>query len=276
MVENAIKSIDKNLHVRRMYLKITSGEMDKISSKKQLTEGNAFIVSEKDSKDIDLYANSNVKYDLTGKLTEGTGLTRKSVVGILTRIQPDIFKQFSYNPEEFIIRATELINEQKASSIIQHITYNKLEECYDSSIFADAKLKGQMGVNVMSAERHLYDHILFDSKTEQKFAEDLESHKNEVAVYVKLPKSFYINTPVGKYSPDWAIAFEEGAVKHIYFVAETKGESNTLQFLKEQNLRGIEDAKALCAEQHFKAISTNTVKYDVVSSYEQLLDIVKN
>lgn len=275
LIGNAIDSLNNNLQVRQMYLKITSGEMDKIASKKELEQGNAFKVSDKLNEDITLYANSSVKYDLVGKLTEGTGLTRKSVVEIIGNIKPHKFEQFAYNPEEFIIRATELINEQKASCIIQQITYNKLNECYDSSIFTARDFRGQMGVNTMSAERHLFDHIIYDSKTEQRFAEDLEAHKNEVAVYVKLPKTFYINTPVGKYSPDWAIAFEEKAVKHIYFVAETKGESNTLQFLKDQNLRGVEEAKTLCAEQHFKAISTDSVKYDVVSSYEQLLSIVK-
>ena len=272
LVKNSILSIDKNLHVKKMYLKITSGEMSKIASKRQLEAGEAFKVSEKGNEDFDLYANSNVKYDLIGKLTEGTGLTRKSVVDILTGIQPLVFEQFSYNPEEFIIRVSELINEQKASSIIQHITYDKLEECHDSSIFTKCELKGKMGVNVMSVDNHLFDHLIYDSKVEMDFANEIDKEK-DVVVYVKLPKAFYINTPLGKYSPDWAVAFEEGSVKHIYFVAETKGKSNTLEFL-DANLRGVEIAKKKCAEEHFKAISNDKVKYDVVSSYEELYNIV--
>ncbi|MFR9543326.1 MAG: restriction endonuclease subunit R, partial [Rikenellaceae bacterium] len=252
----------------------TDGEMNKIDSKEQLKKGEAFKVSDKDAEKVDVHANSSVKYDIIGKLTESTGLTRKSIVEILTGIEPIVFDQFAYNPEEFIIGAAELINEQKASIVIQKITYNKLEESYDSSIFTEPKLKGKMGVNVMSAERHLYDHVLYDSKGEKDFAEELETHKKDIAVYVKLPKTFFISTPVGKYSPDWAIAFEEGSVKHIYFVAETKGGGDSLMFIREKHLRGVEDAKILCAEQHFKTISSDVVKYDVVRTYEDLLKIV--
>ena len=90
----------------------------------------------------------------------------------------------------------------------------------------------------------------------------------DVAVYVKLPDSFYIATPVGKYNPDWAIAFYEGAVKHIYFVAETKGSMSSLQ------LRSIEESKIHCAREHFKAISNDNVVYDVIDSYQALLDRV--
>ena len=71
------------------------------------------------------------------------------------------------------------------------------------------------------AKKHLYDHVVFDSTNERDFATELDIN-TDVAVYVKLPDGFYISTPVGHYNPDWAIAFYEGKVKHIYFVAETK------------------------------------------------------
>ena len=96
---------------------------------------------------------------------------------------------------------------------------------------------------------------------------ELDTSK-DVAVYVKLPNSFYINTPVGKYNPDWAIAFYEGDIKHIYFVAETKGSMSSMQ------LRQIEESKIHCAKEHFKAISNDSVVYDVVDSYKSLLDKV--
>ena len=82
---------------------------------------------------------------------------------------------------------------------------------------------------------------------------------------MKLPDSFYIATPVGHYNPDWAIAFYEGTVKHIYFVAETKGSMSTMQ------LRQIEHAKIECAKKHFEAISNGNVVYDVVDGYQTLL-----
>ena len=206
-------------------------------------------------------------YDLVGKLVEETGLTRKAVIQILQGIQLTTFNQFKDNPEEFIIKAASLINDEKATAIIEHITYDVMDDKYGTDVFTDPTIKGRLGVNAMKAKKHLYDHIVYDSTNEQTFATELDTNAN-VAVYVKLPDGFYISTPVGHYNPDWAIAFYEGTVKHIYFVAETKGSMNSMQ------LRLIEDAKIHCAREHFKAISNGDVVYDVVDSYKTLLDIV--
>ena len=212
-------------------------------------------------------ANSSVKYDLVGKVVEDTGLTRKDVVAILTGIRKEIFDQFKDNPEEFIIQAARLINEEKATVIIEHITYNVLEERHDMDIFTEPTLKGRLDVNAMKTKKNLYDHLIYDSTNERKFAEEMDVD-SDVAVYVKLPGGFYINTPVGKYNPDWAIAFYEGNVKHIYFVAETKGTMSSM------NLRKVEELKKQCAKEHFKAISSDKVVYDVVDSYAALKDLV--
>ena len=190
-----------------------------------------------------------------------------AIIQILQGIQPSVFNQFKDNPEEFIIKAASLINDEKATAIIQHITYDVMDEKYDTDIFTDPTIKGRLGVNAMKAKRHLYDNVVYDSTNELEFATELDSN-NDVAVYVKLPDGFYISTPVGHYNPDWAIAFYEGTVKHIYFVAETKGSMNSMQ------LRLIEESKIHCAREHFKAISNNEVVYDVVDSYKSLLDIV--
>ena len=211
-----------------------------------------------------------MKYDLIGKLVDETGLTRKAVVRILQGIQRSVFNQFKDNPEEFIIRAAAIINDEKATAIIQHITYNALEDRYGTDIFTEPTIKGKLGTNAMKAKRHLYDHIIYDSANEQKFAEQLDTN-TDVAVYVKLPSGFYISTPVGKYNPDWAIAFYEGSVKHIYFVAETKGTLDTMKF---NHITPTEQAKIDCAKAHFKAISTGDVVYGVVDSYKALLDEV--
>ena len=212
-------------------------------------------------------ASTNVKYDLIGKLVEETGLTRKDVIQILKGIQPSVFHQFKDNPEEFIIRAAALINDEKATAIIEHITYDVMDDHYGTEVFTDPTIKGRLGVNAMKAKKHLYDHIVYDSSNEQKFATELDINTN-VAVYVKLPDGFYISTPVGHYNPDWAIAFYEGTVKHIYFVAETKGSMNSMQ------LRLIEESKIHCAREHFKAISNDEVVYDVVDGYQSLMDLV--
>ena len=143
---------------------------------------------------------------LIGKLVEETGLTRKAVIQILKGIQPSVFHQFKDNPEEFIIKAAALINDEKATAIIEHITYDVMDDHYGTEVFTDPTIKGRLGVNAMKAKKHLYDHIVYDSSNEQKFATELDINTN-VAVYVKLPDGFYISTPVGHYNPDWAIAF---------------------------------------------------------------------
>ena len=267
LVQKAIASLDKKLRVSKIFFKVESGSMDSIESKAELETGASFVKEKAATYGVDILANSSVKYDLIGKIVDETGLTRKAVVTILQGIQPVIFNQFKYNPEEFIIKAAQLINEEKATAIIEHITYNVLDDHYGTNVFTDPTIKGRLGVNAMKAKKHLYDHIVYDSSNERDFATELDVN-TDVAVYVKLPDGFYISTPVGKYNPDWAIAFYEGKVKHIYFVAETKGSMNSMQ------LRLIEESKIHCAREHFKAISGDNVVYDVVDSYRTLLDKV--
>ena len=269
LVNKAIASINRNLHVPKIFFKVETGAMDEIKSKDSLLDGSAFSKSKSSTYDSSkqIRVGSSVKYDLIGKLVGETGLTRKAVVAILTGIEKSVFELFKFNPEEFIIKAAALINDEKATAIIQHITYNVLDEHYDTDIFTEPTIKGKLGTNAMKAQRHLYDHIVYDSTNERDFATDLDTN-TDVAVYVKLPDSFYIATPVGHYNPDWAIAFYEGTVKHIYFVAETKGSMSSMQ------LRLIEESKIHCAREHFKAISNGNVVYDVVDSYQALLEKV--
>lgn len=267
LIAKSITMLNKDLRVSKIFFKVETGTMSDIKSREDLQSGTSFVKEQNEIYKAQVTSNANVKYDLVGKIVTETGLTRKAVVSILTGIEKPIFDAFKDNPEEFIIKASNLINEQKATVIIQHITYDKLDAVYDTTIFTEPTLKGRLGVNAMPAKKHLYDHILYDSSNEKTFAENIDT-SNEVAVYVKLPNGFYINTPFGKYNPDWAIAFYEGKVKHIYFVAETKGSLSSMQ------LRMIEEAKIHCAKEHFKAISTETVLYDVVDSYETLMQKV--
>lgn len=267
LIRKSIDSLDKKLRVSKVYFKVETGSMAQIASKETLESGASFVKEESTSYGNDIAVNSNVKYDLIGKLVEVTGLTRKAVIKILQGIQPSVFNQFKVNPEEFIMRAASLINDEKATAIIEHITYDVMDERYDTNVFTEPTMKGRLGVNAMKAKKHLYDHIVYDSTNERTFASELDIN-NDVAVYVKLPDGFYISTPVGHYNPDWAIAFYEGSVKHIYFVAETKGSMNSMQ------LRLIEESKIHCAREHFKAISNGEVVYDVIDSYKSLLDIV--
>ena len=267
LIRKSIDSLDGQLRVSKIFFSVETGTMNDIRSKEDLLTGSSFVKEESSNYSVTANASSSVKYDLVGKLVDETGLTRKAIIAILQGIQPNVFNQFKDNPEEFILKAAALINDQKATAIIEHITYDVLDEHYDTDIFTEPTIKGKLGVNAMKANKHLYDHVVFDSSNERDFATDLDTN-TDVAVYVKLPSGFYISTPVGHYNPDWAIAFYEGSVKHIYFVAETKGSMNSMQ------LRLVEESKIHCAREHFKAISNDNVIYDVIDSYRSLLDKV--
>lgn len=267
LVRKSIDSLDRKLRVSEIYFKVETGAMEQIKSKEELVSGASFVKEESASYGNVVATSSNVKYDLIGKLVDETGLTRKAVIQILQGIQPATFNQFKNNPEEFIIKVAAFINDEKATAIIEHITYDVMDDKYGTDVFTAPTIKGRLGVNAMKAKKHLYNHIVYDSTNELTFATELDTNTN-VAVYVKLPDGFYISTPVGHYNPDWAIAFYEGTVKHIYFVAETKGSMNSMQ------LRLIEESKIHCAREHFKAISNGEVVYDVVDSYKTLLDMV--
>ena len=270
LVRKSIDALELKLRVPKIYIKVETGSINEIKSKEKLIDGEAFVKENSTKYDASEMSTSRVKYDLVGRLVAETGLTRKAIVQILTGIKKPVFEQLKNNPEEFILRAAAIINDEKATAIIQHITYDITGDKYGADIFADATIKGTLGVNAVKVKKHLYDYLVYDSAKERDLAAELDA-SSDVAVYVKLPNSFYISTPVGRYNPDWAIAFYEGSVKHIYFVAETKG---TLDSLKLNHIPPTEKAKIDCAREHFKAISGGDVVYEVVDSYEALLERV--
>ena len=271
LIFRAVYELDTHLKVSEINIHVVEGTMDEIKSKKQLEAGMAMRVREADTHKVMELVGENVRYDLIGKLVEDTGLTRKAIVTILKRISPKTFNMFKANPEEFIIKAGNIINQCKAVAVVEHVAYHKTNREYDSDIFSASSLKGKLGVNALESQKSLYDIVVVDSKgIEMNFAKDLEK-ENDVAVYTKLPSGFYINTPVGHYNPDWAIVFKEGTdVKHIYFVAETKGYSSD----EVTDYRETEKVKIECARRHFAAISNSTVTYDVVKDYNELWNIV--
>lgn len=263
LIESCVNSINSNLRVSQTMVVITDGYLS--TTKQNTPEMKKLIGKQVVLEEI---AAKNVTYDLIGEIAGPTKLTRRAVAKILMSIHPDRFKCFSTNPEEFIREAIKLIDEQKASTIIEHITYNKLDQTWNAEeIFVDATIGGEYGKNVADATKHLYDKLRYDSSTEKDLAAEMDT-QDIVELYVKLPSGFYINTPMGKYNPDWAITFKEGSVKHIYFVAETKGDTSDLQ------LREVEKAKIECARRHFSVISSDTVKYSAVSSYSELMMLV--
>ncbi len=267
LVERCINALDTRLKIADISYQIKGGVLEKITSKEQLEKGEAFQMKVSETGQVYTAVTSGVRYDLVGKLMGETGLTRKTIVKILTGIKQETFALFKKNPEEFIMKTARIINEEKATTIIERITYDPTNETYDTAIFTKNNLKGMLGDNALPVSKHIYDYVITDSNTERKFAKDLDASK-EVRVYAKLPRGFFIPTPVGNYNPDWAIVFEENKVKHVYFIAETKGSMDSLE------LRKIEEAKIHCARKHFEKISSNGVKYGVVENYEKLLEIV--
>lgn len=271
LIQRAVIAQNNHLRVSEINIQVTTGTFKEIKSKHELTEGTAMKVTGTDTHAVKELVNENVKYDLIGKLVEATGLTRRVIVIILQKISPNTFYKFKTNPEEFIIKAGNIINQCKAIAVIEHVAYHKLNKTFDSDIFSASALKGKLGVNAMESQESLYDLVVVDSQgVEMNFAQALE-HQNEVIVYTKLPGGFYINTPAGHYNPDWAIVFKEGTdIKHVYFVVETKGYSDD----EVLDYRSAESVKIECARRHFATISNSTVTYSVVKSYADLRNVI--
>lgn len=270
LVKKAIPVLDEKLRVEKLHFNIVRGEqLDQVDAQ-QLKSGQSFKVQETESPDYHSSVQSGVKYDLLGKVSELTKLKRSTVADILRGIGSHVFEQFKNNPEDFIAKAAMLINEQKATMVIEHLAYDTIEDKFDSSIF-DVNSSQDFSNAGDKLKRHIYDYVVTDSKTERKFVEELDTQA-EVSVYAKLPNGFFIPTPLGNYKPDWAIAFQEGAVKHIYFVAETKGSMQSLQ------LKGAEEAKIKCAKKFFDVVNQKfaekKVKYSVVDNYNNLKTLI--
>lgn len=268
LINRAVHGLNSSLHVTEIHIAITTGSLANIKSKEELEAGRAMQVNKKQNIKVNEAVASGVRYDLLGELVQRTGLKRSTIATILHRIKGEKFGMYCKNPEEFIIRAGNIINEQKALSVIEHITYHKMEQHYEGNIFSEQELRGRIGIDAIQSEKSLYDLVVVDSQgIEKQFAEQLEQQQ-AVEVYTKLPRGFYINTPVGKYNPDWAIVFREGEMKHIYFVAETKGSEEVTQ------LRAVEHAKIECASRHFASISNSQIKFGVVKNYSTLYNKV--
>lgn len=256
LIEKAILHINAELDVKQLRYIMVEGTQDE----KQVTE---FGDTRSQSHLLTDVCTSTVRYDLVGDIAKGANLTRRTVVKILQGIKESKLYLFKNNPEEFIRKVISIIKEQKSTMIVETIHYNMTEGKYDSNIFT---VKSKMDFDkAYEAKKHITDYVFSDSKGERQFAHDLDEAK-EVVVYAKLPRTFQIPTPVGNYAPDWAIAMEVDGIKHIFFIAETKGSMGSME------IRGIEKAKIECAEKLYNSISTAKVKYHKVTSYSDLLD----
>ena len=256
LIQKSVIYINKDLEVKKLRYVMVEGtqNVDNVSE---------FGDTHSQSRELTDVCTSTVKYDLVGDIAKGARLTRRTVVAILKRINMDKLYLFKNNPEEFIRKVTAIIREQKSTMIVEHIHYNMTEGKYENDIFT-VKSKVEFD-RAYESKKHITDYVFSDSKGERKFAEDLDE-ADEVVVYAKLPRSFQIPTPVGNYAPDWAIAMKRNEVKHIFFVAETKGSMNSME------LNAIERAKIECAEKLFNEMSTSNVKYHKVATYQDLIE----
>jgi type III restriction enzyme len=270
LIKNAIKHLDEKLFVTELQYTASIGEQKEALTSKLMEEKAAFTVAKTKTTTLKNAQGSQIKYDLIGKIAAGTVLTRRTVAEILKGLNQNTFYLFRLNPEEFIAKAIRLINEQKSTMVVEHIRYDEIAGAYDSGIFTAEKHEQSID-KAFKAQKHIQDYVFTDglakNSVESRFATELDN-ADEVCVYAKLPKGFAIPTPVGNYSPDWAIAFNNDSVKHIFFIAETKGTMNSLQ------LRPIEKAKIDCAKKLFNELSTSQVKYYDVDSYQSLMDVM--
>jgi len=264
LVKKSIDALNRNLKVTPLYYSVQSGMQANHITDQQVSEGGGFNLHTSQRCEPIAMAASSVSYDLLSKIASHVDLTRQTIAKILGGIEQAVFAQFKQNPEQFIAEASCLINEQKASMIIENISYVAIEATHEISIFTAGNHALDFSRASAPLQRHIFDYAVLDSEKEHKFIKQLDVDDN-VAVYAKLPKGFTIPTPVGDYTPDWAIAFVAGTVKHIYFVAETKGSTEELE------LRPTENIKIKCADKFFCTISQDQVKYSAVSSFDELI-----
>ena len=266
LIEKAVNAIDAKLSINKMRVKITEGIQKEELTTVSVNTGESMEEKKATTETIEDFSESQIKYDLIGELTRDTGLTRKTIINILSKINPVKFSMYQYNPEEFIRKVSNLINNEKATTVIDGITYHKTEQKYSNDIFTINNVGGELGKNAIDVKKHIYDFLVKKKKNEINFAKKLET--GEVTVYAKLPNGFKIPTPVGYYNPDWAIVFDNQTFKYVYFIAETKGSMNSME------LREVEKSKIECARKHFSCLSNNDVKYDVVDNYESLIEML--
>jgi len=268
LIKKCIQALDENLVVKRINILITTGEQEDSLTEYTIKAKESMRRFRTTTESSDSFLGS-IKFDLISEIAKETKLTRKTIVRILQGIQPKTFANYRINPESFIQRVSDIINGEKAATLINNIVYSKTDKTYEDSVFTINNFKGSLAKNILEVKKHVYEYIKTDSEIEKKFAKDLEC--DEVIVYAKLPSGrngFKIPTPLGYYSPDWAIVFNTDAFKYVYFIAETKGSMETLQ------LKEIEEKKIYYAKKHFEALGHADIKYDVIDSYQSLRDMI--
>ncbi|MEQ2638267.1 type III restriction-modification system endonuclease [Paratractidigestivibacter faecalis] len=262
----AIARINADLRVNKLQYTLTTGGQKGEAKREELARGDSFARGGTETHNVETSAAAvAVSYDLVGEVARGAAITRRSAAAILSSIDANVFGLYRVNPEEFIKKAAALIVSEKATMVVEHISYHEIDDVYDEAIFTERM--PDSASRAYEVKKGIQRFVFPDSDGERRFAEDMDAAA-EVAVYAKLPRTFQIPTPVGNYAPDWAIAFKEGSVRHVFFVAETKGTMDTME------LSGVENAKIACAKKLFNEMSTSDVRYHNVATYDDLLEVM--
>lgn len=189
--------------------------------------------------------------DVLAVIGEQTLTSRAVICDIL--LQSGRFKDLNNNPQLFIERCVEIINNRLHHLDVDGISYLKLEgnDYYIQEVFDSEELMANLEKNAVAVQNSVYDHIIYDSDTvERPFAVALDNDP-QVKMFFKIPRAFKIETPIGTYNPDWAVYLDRDGAKKLYFVLETKGDTNLF------SLRTPEQLKIHCGKQHFKALDSD-------------------
>jgi len=266
LIHNSIKAINEKLNVVTIIAETKSGVMKQDALEADdFKKKTAFGSHKTKSENLNETLSEYVIYDLIGKIVSVTNLTRKTIIEILTNMDEKKFDQFKQSPEDFVLKISKIINDEKAEIVNENIKYHRTDDKIPIEIFENNILSNGKFIDL---KKYVYDYLIYDSDIEKNLAQDIDNSV-EVSVFSKLPKGEYnIYTPVGKFSPDWMIVFDKDKIKHAYFVIESKGSTRKL------DQRGVERVKIDCAKKHFQAISDGNVKFDVVSSFDELRNLV--
>lgn len=196
--------------------------------------------------------------NLLADIQRQTQMTRRVIFEVLD--QARMFEQVAINPQQVIDETAQAINRVKQRLAVDGVKYHRTGEYYDMTLFENGELQTYLydaamksgAVAVGDQAKTIYDYVAVDSEVEREFMQSLEDNA-DVKFYVKLPSWFKIDTPVGKYNPDWAVAFDGD--ERIYFVAETKGSDD----INDNHLSANERGKITAAQAHFATLGVRYV-----------------
>jgi len=192
---------------------------------------------------------SGVLPDILAYIQKETELTRSTIVKIL--VGSGRLEEFAINPQRFMDAVVGIMKRELHKLMIDGIKYEKIaDQEWSMRLFEDEEVISYLN-NRLEVQKSVYDAVVYDSEIERKFAADLEK-RTDIKLFVKLPRWFKVETPIGEYNPDWAILKHDDTV--LYLVRETKG---TKDFEK---LRNSEAEKIRCGRKHFEELK---VDFDV-------------